>query len=110
MALRLQPLRIPAGWSVGHNSFHELDPTEDLGDDGRPSFKEDPVQLTCERHGRLLDLGWYPDDDISGGAYRVVVHAGDYRGNCLHSPGSRERLTIVAEIERLLIAVAEGRL
>jgi hypothetical protein len=73
-------------------------------------FKEDLLQLTCERHGRLLDLGWYPDGDISGGAYRVVVYAGDFCGNCLHSFSSRERHTIVAEIERLLIAVVEGRL
>lgn len=109
MNISLQPIRIPAGWNVAYNGFGEIDPSEELSEESLSYFREDLLQLTCERQGLLLDLGWYPDGDISAGTYRIVVHVGDFRGQCLHTFASRERLTIVAEIERLLEAIVEGK-
>jgi hypothetical protein len=110
MFIPLQPLRIPTGWKVAYNRFREIDPTSDLGDEVSLCFKQDLLQLLSERWRRLLDLGWYPDGDIAEGVFRISVHEGDFRGPCLHTYESRERCGIVAEIERLLIDIDEGRM
>ena len=65
---KLQPLRIPTGWSVKYNSFTEYDP-----DDAAEHFDElceDLLQL--ENGDLLIDLGWYPEGDITG-QYRLYL-------------------------------------
>jgi hypothetical protein len=73
-------------------------------------FKEDMLQMRHERANRLLDLGWYPEGDLVGVAYGLVVHEGDFRGPDLHRFDCRERRELVAEIERLLAAIARDEL
>ncbi|HAJ98222.1 MAG TPA: hypothetical protein DCO72_10865 [Ruminococcus sp.] len=60
---KLQPLRIPAGWTVKYNHFSEYDPQKD-GAEYVFELVEDLLQL--EYQNLLIDLGWYPDMDING--------------------------------------------
>src|SRR4051812_29295987 len=110
MNFPLQPLRIPSGWLVDFNTFSEVDPSTSLGPDAALWRKQDLLQAVHLRRDRVLDLGWYPDGDVAAGAYRVVLHAGDLRGPLLHEFESRERLAVVAEVERLFADVAACRL
>ena len=109
----LQPLRVPAGWQVEYNNgLYEVDPLPELVPEADRwwVFKQDMLQMKHTRHDRLLDLGWYPEGDLAGGRYGLVVHEGDFRGRCLHKFDTRNRHELVAEIERLLVAVCSGEL
>jgi hypothetical protein len=109
--LQLQPLRIPTGWLVSYNNgLYEIDPDPAIvpEPDQWWVFKQDMVQMWHEGTNRLLDIGWYPEGDLTNGSYRLVVHDGDFRGPEVHHFTTRNRSTLVAEIERLLVAVAAG--
>jgi hypothetical protein len=95
-----------------NNGLYDIDPTPDavLEADRWWVFKQDMLQMHHPATGRLLDLGWYPEGDLTAGRYGLVVHAGDFRGPRLHAFESRDRLALVAEIERVLEAVCDGRL
>ena len=113
MEIRLQPLRIPTGWTVEfNNGLFEVDPDRALlpADRHWVFFKEDMLQLVNRRFNRVLDLGWYPDGDVQCGRYRLVMHEGDFRGPRLHQFETRDRRAVVEEIERLLDAVGCGRM
>ncbi len=113
MPVRLQPLRIPAGWRVEYNNgLWEIDPIPELipPDDRWWIFKEDMLQMKHPHFDRLLDLGWYPEGDLAGGQYGLVVYEGDFTGTLLHEFTTRDRLALVAEIERLLDTIARGKL
>jgi hypothetical protein len=109
----LQPLRIPAGWHVAYNNgLFEIDPLPELFPDENPwwIFKEDMLQMYNERFNRMLDLGWYPEGDLIAGGYGLVVYEGDFRGRLLHEFRTRDRLELVAEIERLLSEICQEKL
>ena len=59
------------------------------------------MQLKHARRDRLLDLSWHPPDDGEG-SYRVRLYAGDFTGTELEQFKSRDRLEVVAAIERML--------
>jgi hypothetical protein len=108
-----QPLRIPAGWRVDYNNaLYEIDPLTELipEEDRWWIFKQDMLCLTHDRFNRLLNLGWYPEGDLVEGHYGLVVYEGDHRGTLLHEFTTNDRLALVAEIERLLLAVCHGEL
>jgi hypothetical protein len=94
----LQPLRIPAGWVVQYNDLREADPSPQSIE--ALLLREDLLQLRHPKAGVLVDVGWY--GDAESGEFAVYVQAGDFRGDCLHEFRSRERLVVVAEVERLL--------
>ncbi|WP_310427572.1 hypothetical protein [Chamaesiphon sp. VAR_48_metabat_135_sub] len=108
----LQPLRIPAGWDVSYNGLFEIDPLPELFPDRIPSdlFKEDMLQMNNDRADRLLDVGWYPDGDLVDGNYCVVVYEGDFSGRLIYELITRDRLELVATIERLLSEICHGKL
>jgi hypothetical protein len=110
---RLQPLRIPAGWLVSYNNgLYEIDPDPAVVPEPERwwVFKQDMLQMRHEATNRLLDIGWYPEGDLAGGRYGLVIHEGDFRGPELHRFTTRDRLALVAEVERLLAVVAAGEL
>ena len=94
----LQPLRIPAGWSVVYHDLRECDPDRGREDE----FREDLLQLVHAASGYLLDVGWYPQGDVEGGEFMVCVVRGDFEDGRVHEFRSRDRLRIVAEVEELL--------
>jgi hypothetical protein len=72
--IQLQPLRIPAGWSVTFNEFRELDPEAILDPDSTlwSYFREDMLQVEHAATSTMVDLGWYPECDATG-TYRALV-------------------------------------
>lgn len=101
----LQPLNIPAGWLVTYNNgLYEIDPNPELipEQDRWWIFKQDMLQIQHDRYNRLLDVGWYPEGDLEEGHYGLVVYKGDFSGELLYEFQTRERMVLVAEIERLL--------
>jgi hypothetical protein len=106
----LQPLRVTAGWTVSYNNaLYEVDPTEDT----IPwwwIFKSDMLTMVHEHRRRLLDLGWTPEGDVEGGAYRLRLYEGDHGGKLLRSHDGRDRAGLVREIEFVLHEVSRGAL
>jgi hypothetical protein len=105
----LQPLRIPAGWLVQYNNgLYEIDPNPELIPelDRWWLFKEDMLTLWHERRNRLLDVGWYPEGNLEDGHYGLVMYEGDFTGELLYEFQTRDRIALVAEIERLLKEVS----
>lgn len=113
MNYRLQPLRIPTGWTVTFNGgLYEVDPDPNavFESDYLTLFKEDMLQIEQRRFNRLLDVGWYPEGDLVQGSYGLFVYEGDFHGRCLYELRTRDRRHLVAEIERLLQAICDGAL
>jgi hypothetical protein len=112
MIVPLQPLRVSIGWVVEYNTLCEIDPASSSfsAADRRLFFGQDLLQFRHPRHNRLVDVGWYPHEDLETGAYGLVVYEGDFRGRLLHKYSSRSRLALVTELERVLSEVSEGRL
>jgi hypothetical protein len=113
LSVPLQPLRIPSGWVVAYNNgLYEIDPSVERvpPQDRWLLFKQDMLQMTNERFNRVLDLGWYPEGDFDAGSYRLKVYEGDCRGKQLHEFATKDRLALVRELERLLVAVCDRTL
>ncbi len=113
MKVPLQPLRVPAGWLVEYNNgLWEIDPDPARIPEAERwvIFKEDMLQMHHAKANRTLDLGWQPEGDLARGKYRLVLYEGDFRGRLIHESETRDRLALVAEIERLLLAVARYEL
>lgn len=110
MEHRLQPLRIPTGWTVAYNDLHQIDPSDVAEDDPYTFLKEDLLQMRQEHFDRLLDVGWYPSGNLADGAYRLVVYEGDFHGKLLFEMRTADQAQLVAEVERLLREVCDARL
>ncbi|WP_026972030.1 hypothetical protein [Aliagarivorans marinus] len=111
--LKLQPLRIPAGWSVDYNaSFWEIDPNPSLipEDERWWVFNEDMLQMRHAAHDYMLDLGWYPEGDFETGAYRVVLLEHDFLGKEVVCFTTQNRMELVDKIESLLLQVSDAEL
>jgi hypothetical protein len=62
MDLRLQPLRVPAGWRIDWNTLYEVDPSDEQINAGY--FGGSSLLLASHVHRRFLtDVGWRPEDD-----------------------------------------------
>lgn len=113
MTVPLQPLRVPAGWSMAYNNgLWEIDPDPTLipEDERWLIFKEDMLQMHHARANKLLDLGWHPEGDLENGHYKLVLYEGDFRGSLIHEFHTQNRLELIVEIERLLLAVVHNEL
>ena len=110
MDQRLQPLRVPTGWLVAFHDLHEVDPADVTEDDQYLYLKEDLLLMTQEHFNRQHDVGWYPEGNVVDGAYRLVLREGSFDGRLLYDLRTRDWAELVAQIERLLQAVCDGRL
>lgn len=71
---------------------------------------EDLLQLTHNRAGLVLDLGWYPEFDPNGN-YVLYLFRGSFdAGTCLAEFRTAKHVEIVREIERLLDAATKDEL
>src|SRR6516225_8069882 len=109
MEHHLQPLQVPTGWIVVFNDFREIDPTHVAEDDRYAILKEDLLQLTNDQFNRVLNVGWYPSGNLADGAYGLVVYEGDCEGKLLFELRTHDRGQLVAQVERLLEEVCDGR-
>lgn len=103
--LKLQPLRIPAGWEVVLNKFLEID-VEDcpIGNENWMDFTEDIAYLRRKnkKYNVGIDLGWYPDTDPNG-AFHVKVIIDENWENPIMDYVTRDRKEAVKVIEDLLL-------
>jgi hypothetical protein len=105
----LQPLRVPGGWNVSHNSWYKLDPDSESD---HSFLTEDLLQLHHERCNLLVDVGWYGDwsNALTGewpaGVFGAVVYRGDFHGILLADFRSQSQLEVVAVIEGWMLQPA----
>ncbi|MCY7759486.1 hypothetical protein P8833_17880 [Bacillus inaquosorum] len=61
-------LRIPAGWTVDYISLKDTDPkTLEASDDAWLfDFNQDLLHISHKTKNLLLDVGWYPEGDLTG--------------------------------------------
>lgn len=110
---KLQPLRIISGWHVEWNLFYEVDPAENT----MTYFDSSSLlHLNNEHAKRAINLDWSPESDINGyynlrvinlikvvdSKTKKIRYEGDWE-NLHYEFKSRNRLEVVAEIERLLV-------
>lgn len=76
--VRLQPLRIPAGWTIHNNKFYEIDPDFDKSEDDKfwHLFESTLLWAICEHRYCGLDLSWSPMCSPSG---RYIMTLVDWR-------------------------------
>ncbi|MGO4549291.1 hypothetical protein AB4Z29_31375 [Paenibacillus sp. 2TAB23] len=82
-------IKIPAGYAISYNKFHNVDPILAEEEDDFLSnwyyFTEDIMQISKlenvdgrhvipESNTYIIDLGWYPDSSLNGEYKLVLVH------------------------------------
>lgn len=102
----LRTLRITEGWRLDYNDF--CDVPFDHPQAWSHAFKSSLLMMTHERRGMMVDLGWYLDEDETGG-YRLRVLEGDHTGTERHVFETRDPVLVIAELERLLDLINRGR-
>ncbi len=101
MPPRLLPLRVPAGWVVGWNTFWDMEVPED-------GFGGSSL-LYCLRHDQrlVIDVEWRPEDDPNG-HYHYYVQRQPASGESAPEPEirasgeSRSRFEVAAWVNRWL--------
>ena len=107
----LQPLIVTPGWCVNYHQFHDVDPSVELVTDLEAYiFKEDIYQARHERYDRMIDLGWYPENDFDNGRFRLVMYSGDFHGTLLRKCESKHRAEIVDSMNDWFTLVSNGNL
>jgi hypothetical protein len=105
----LQPLRIPTGWTVVFNDgLYEIDPVPEAipEDEHLCFFKEDMLLMLHADQKLHLDVGWFPSGDLVRGEYCLVLAESDSYDQPVREFRTRDRSTLIAEIERLLADVS----
>ena len=113
--MKLQPLRVQAGWKITYNLFTEIDPTEENIDEFQGSSL---LMIHHESANRLIDLSWRPERDINGRYILVVLNTLEVfnpKNNTLeldvdwNNPHlefeSKSRAVIVEKLEQLMIVM-----
>lgn len=101
--LKLQPLRIPAGWEVILNKFLEFD-MEDEDGETWINLTQDITYLKRKNRQYVvgIDLGWYPDLDPKG-AFHIQVIINENWSDPVLEFITRDRKEVADIIENLLI-------
>jgi membrane carboxypeptidase/penicillin-binding protein len=101
---RLQPLRIPTGWSVVLNNLHDIDPVaiEQVDDERWKHLDEDLLALRHEHFGIAVDVGWYPAMSPEG-QYRAHVISKDDWEMPLSTLKTRSLHELITWVERQLL-------
>lgn len=110
---RLQPLRIPGGWTVMFHKLEDLEP-EELPPEDRDwlfLFTQDILYLYAdvkrkrnhqiEKQRLGIDLGWYPDGDPAGCFCLRAVLNGNWEQPLLEFT-SRSKKEVVEKLEQWL--------
>lgn len=103
--LKLQPLRIPAGWEIVYNKFLETDVEEHTeNSDIWIDLTEDILYLKRKNKQYMIgiDLGWYPDMEPSG-AFHIKVIVDENWSDPIRKYTTRKSKKVVDIIEDLLL-------
>jgi hypothetical protein len=104
---KLQALRIPAGWSIGWNTFTEVDPQSMKNTTSdrcyEYEFDEDMFQATSTYLNLTIDLGWYPSYHSNGSFVLVLIKELRW-DQPLKTIKTRDKSKIVTAIENWMIA------
>lgn len=110
-------MKIPAGYAISYNNFHDVDPIlaeEDAFLSNWYYFTEDIMQIRKlenvdggyvipESNTYIIDLGWYPDSSLNGEYKLVLVNVDvDRYWNVLKTKRSKNRFEIRDTIETWL--------
>ncbi|WP_336127784.1 hypothetical protein [Mesoflavibacter sp. CH_XMU1422-2] len=113
--IRLQPLRVEAGWAIKYNQFYEVDPLK-----GNESFFEGSSLLMLEDRGRLklIDVQWRPERNLDGKFQLEVLNfLENYNPktneldkdvdweNPFYSFSTKNRLELVEKLEKLMYSL-----
>lgn len=124
--LPLLLLKIPTGFAVCYNKFHDIEPITSKDSDETLEnwgyFTEDILQIVKMelRDGNwfvpnirniVIDLGWYPDGNANG-QYRLVVAKvqEDYSWDILKEKVSRNRFEIRDTLEDWMQSILNNAL
>ncbi|MNC33862.1 hypothetical protein D3C75_822720 [compost metagenome] len=120
--MSLMRLKVPGGFAVTYNKFHDVDPITDETTEDLLSnwgyFTEDILQISKlsvkngkfiipERHF-IIDLGWYPDGSPNG-EYRLVLVDYNKEWNEIKELSSRSRYEIRDTLEIWLRELNENQ-
>lgn len=110
--IKLQPLRISAGWTITYNTFYEVEPVE-----GKEVFFDglSLLMLNNDSIRKIIDLEWRPERDINGSyILRVINYIEHYNSkkteyekipdweNLHMTFSSKSRLEMVSKLEELM--------
>ena len=112
----LQPLRIPANWTILQHKLMNIEPEKLNKNDDKwlTMFVEDILQI--ERHLKrkinkkveqqklIIDLGWYPDSEPSGNFRLVAILNNNWEFPLLQFT-SRSKKEIVETLEYWLFGI-----
>ena len=112
----LQPLRIPANWTILQHKLMNIEPEKLNKNDDKwlTMFVEDILQI--ERHLKrkinkkveqqklIIDLGWYPDSEPSGNFRLVAILNNNWEFPLLQFK-SRSKKEIVETLEYWLFGI-----
>lgn len=113
--MELMQLKIPAGYAITYNKFHDIDPilstdsndfienweffTQDLMQIEKLKVRKGQSYIPDRDNTLLFDLGWYPDSDINGEYFLQLV---DGYWNEVKSFSSKDRFLIKKTLEEWL--------
>jgi hypothetical protein len=111
----LMRIKIPAGYAISYNKFHDVDPILAEEEEDFLSnwyyFTEDIMMISKlenvdgrhvipEINAYIIDLGWYPDSSLKGEYKLVLAHVDeDEYYNELKTKRSKDRFEIRDTIE-----------
>ena len=127
--VKLQELRIPAGWYINLNKFYHVDPDSNIKiEDGSEGFGVFElffeVTLFTARHiarQKFIDLGWYPMWEPDG---QYILEAFSYQESetsqsdsekscfsqdLIFTFSTRSREELVTVLEKVMFALAVGQ-
>lgn len=111
----LQPLRIPAGWTVRSNKFHDIEPKGKIkvkgfvDDDGWALFEKELLVLQHEKTNTYLDLGWNPPYDREGQFELALVKDEDWiYAPVIHRTRDKAEIVQAVNTEMLRISRESG--
>lgn len=122
--MALIPLKIPMGFAVCYNKFHDIEPEPSMEEDEFMGnwgyFTEDILQIVKMElkegswyipliNNYVIDSGWYPDGKING-QYKLVLAKvnEDYSWDILREKVSRDRFEIRDAIEEWMQSLLES--
>ena len=99
---KLQPLRIPSGWTVETNTLHEVDPQEQYM---YPYFSGSVLfYAEKKKHKVAVDVAWVPEEEVDGEyqVTRIALRDDGKAGDEEELFSTRDRQELITKLELFL--------